>query len=95
MALKQDFIKQIEAQIAVWQAQIKEHQDQIKQAGAKAQSDAENVVKQLQEQAEHAKKLLSQVQHASEAAWKDVHAANLKAFEQVQKGWAEALKRFQ
>jgi DNA anti-recombination protein RmuC len=94
MALKQDFAKQIEAQIAVWQGQIKEHQDQLRQAGAKAQADADKAVKQLQQQAEEAKKLLGQVRDESEAAWKDMQAANLKAFEQLQKGWADALKRF-
>ena len=34
MAVKQDFAKQLESQIAVWQAQIKEHQDEMAQAGA-------------------------------------------------------------
>jgi hypothetical protein len=94
MALKQDFAKQLEAQIAVWQGQINDHQELMKQAGAKAQADAEKPVKQLQQQADEAKKLLTQVRDASEAAWKDLHAANLKAFEQLQKGWADALKRF-
>ena len=94
MALKQDFAKQIEAQISVWQTQIKDHQEQLKQAGAKAKVDAEKAVKQLQQQAEEAKKLLTQVRDASGAAWKDVHAASRKAFEQLQKGWADALKRF-
>ena len=94
MALKQDFQKQLEAQISVWQAQIPVHQEQMQQAGAKARADAEKAIAQLKEQAEQAQKLLGQVQQASEAAWKDVHTANLKAFEQLQKGWADALKRF-
>ena len=42
--------------IPVWQAQIKDHQEQLKQAGAKAQADAEKAVKQLQQRAEEAKK---------------------------------------
>jgi hypothetical protein len=94
MALKQDFAKQIEAQIAVWQAQIKDHRELMKQAGAKAQADTEKAIAQMQDQAEQAKKLLAQVQQASEAAWKDVQSANQKALEQLQKGWADALKRF-
>ena len=95
MVLKQDFTKQIEAQNPVWQAQIRDHQGHlVKQAGAKAQADAEKAIAQLQEQAEEAKKLLGQVQQASEAAWKDVRSANIKALEQLQKGWADALKRF-
>jgi hypothetical protein len=94
MAVKQDFAKQIEAQISVWQAQIKDHRELMKQAGAKAQADTEKAIAQMQEQAEQAKKLLAQVQQASEAAWKDVQSANQKALEQLQKGWADALKRF-
>jgi hypothetical protein len=94
MAIKQDFEKQIQNQLAVWQAQIKDYQERLKDAGAKAQADTEKSITQLQAQAEEAKKLLGQVQQASEAAWKDVHAANLKALEQLQKGWADALKRF-
>ena len=94
MAVKQDFAKQIEAQILVWQAQIKDHRELMKQAGAKAQADTEKGIAQMQEQAEQAKKLLAQVQQASEAAWKDVQSANQKALEQLQKGWADALKRF-
>ena len=94
MALKQDFAKQIEAQLSVWQAQIKDHRELMNQAGAKAQADTEKAIAQMQEQAEQAKKLLAQVQQASEAAWKDVQSANQKALEQLQKGWADALKRF-
>lgn len=94
MAIKQDFQKQLEAQISVWQGQIKDHQERMNEAGARAQADAEKAVAQLKEQTEQARKLLGEVQQASEAAWKDVHGANLKAFEQLQKGWADALKRF-
>jgi hypothetical protein len=94
MAIKQDFEKQIQSQLSVWQAQIKEHQELMKQAGAKAKADTEKAIAQLQDQAEQAKKLLAQVQQASEAAWKDVQSANQKALEQLQKGWGDALKRF-
>jgi hypothetical protein len=94
MAVKQEFEKQLQNQLAVWQAQIKEHQERIGEAGAKAKADSEKAVAQLKEQTEQAQQLLQQVQQASEAAWKDVHSANMKAFEQLQKGWADALKRF-
>ncbi len=94
MALKQEFAKQIEAQLSVWQAQIKEHQEALKQAGQKAQADAQKAVQQLEAQAEQARQLLTQVKGANEAAWKDIHAAHVKAFEQLQKGWGDALKRF-
>ena len=98
MAVKQDFAKQLESQIAVWQAQIKEHQDKMAQAGAAATAEAkaayEKSVTALQAQAEQATKLLAETRTASEAAWHDIQTASAKAFEQLQQGWAEALRRF-
>ena len=98
MAVKQDFAKQLESQIAVWQAQIKEHQDKMAQAGAAATAEAkaayEKSVTALQAQTEQATKLLAETRTASEAAWHDIQAASAKAFEQLQQGWADALKRF-
>jgi hypothetical protein len=94
MSLKQEFEKQLQSQLQVWQTQIKDHQERLKEAGAEARANTEKAIAQLQSQAEEAKKLLGQVQQASETAWKDVHSANQKALEQLQKGWADALKRF-
>ena len=116
MTIKQDFTKHLESQIAVWQAQIAEHQERLKQAGAqakadydkgvtevqarageagaKAKADYEAAIKQLQASAEEASKLLGKVRKSSEHAWTDMQTASGKAFEQLQKGWADALKRF-
>jgi hypothetical protein len=94
VSLKQEFEKQLQSQLQVWQTQIENHQERLKEAGAEARANAEKAIAQLQSQAEEAKKLLGQVQQANEAAWKDVQNANQKAFEQLQKGWADALKRF-
>jgi predicted nucleic acid-binding Zn-ribbon protein len=94
MALKQEFAKQIENQVAVWQAQIKEHQERLGQAGAEARANYEKAIAQLRENAEQANKLLSQVREANEGAWKDMQAASQRSLEQLQKGWADALRRF-
>ena len=94
MALKQELAQQIQAQIGVWQAQIKEHQERIAQAGAEARARQEQGMAQLQENAEQAKKLLRQVQDANEGAWKDMQHASLDSLERLQKGWADALGRF-
>ena len=48
----------------------------------------------MRENVERANKLLAQVREAQEGAWKDVQDASRKAFEQAQKGWADALARF-
>ena len=42
-----------------------------------------------------AAKLSEQVRSANEAAWKDMVTASQKAFAELQRGWAEAVSRFQ
>ena len=94
MAVKQDFSEQVKGQIEVWQAQIKEYQAHLGEAGAKARTDYERGIAQLRANTEQAGELLQKVQTANEAAWKDMQNASQKAFEQLQKGWTDALSRF-
>ena len=94
MALKQEFAQQIEQQIAVWQAQIKSHQERVAEAGATARAETEKAIAAMRENVEQASKLLAQARDAQENAWKDMQAASLSAFERLQKGWADALGRF-
>jgi hypothetical protein len=99
MALKQDFTKQLEGQLAVWQGQIKDYQERVAQAGAQlgeqAKADYEKGLAQLKERSAEASRLLAQAREASEGAWQDMHTASSRAFAQLQQGWADALKRFQ
>lgn len=94
MALKQEMAQQIQAQIQVWQAQIKAHEERMAQASQEARANYEKAIAQLQENAEQAQKLLRQVQDANESAWKDMQQASLESLERLQKGWADALGRF-
>ncbi len=94
MAMQQDVSKQIEGQIAVWQAQIKEHQERMAQAGEAARGNHEKAIAAMRENTEKAAKLLNDVRQVQEAAWKDMQRTSQKAFEGLQKAWAEALGRF-
>ena len=94
MAVKQEFARQIEAQVQVWQAQIKEHQERMDQAGAEAKAGYDKALAQLRANAEEAGKLLRQVQDSNEAAWKDMQAASSDSLARLQQGWADALRRF-
>ena len=94
MALKQEFAQQIEQQIAVWQAQIKGHQERVAEAGATARAGTEKAIAAMRENVEQASKLLAQARDAQENAWKDMQAASQSAFERVPKGWTDALGRF-
>jgi hypothetical protein len=85
MALKQEFANQIQAQIDVWQAQIKEHHERLANAGGAAT---------LQKNADEGAALLQQVREANESAWSDMQSATRKAFAELQKGWGEAISRF-
>ncbi len=94
MPLKQEFAKQIEGQIAVWQAQIRDHQERLAQAGAEARANYEKAIAGMRENVEQANRLLAQANEAQEGAWKDMEVASQSALEQLQKGWADALRRF-
>ena len=94
MALKQDFQQVVEKQLTVWQEQMKDYQERLGHAGTDARASLEKAMAGLRENDEQAKKLLGQVQGASESAWKDMQAGSQKALAQLQEGWANALKRF-
>ena len=55
------------------------------------------MVAQLEEKAAEAMKMkmFERVHAAKETAWKDMQTATQKAFAELQKGWAEALSRFE
>ena len=94
MSLKQESAKQIEGQIAVWQAQIRDHQERLAQAGAEARGNYEKAIAGMRENVEQANRLLAQASEAQEGAWKDMQVASQSALEQLQTGWADALHRF-
>ena len=95
MSLKQGFADQVKGQSEVWKAQIKDFQEQLEQASAKGQAEYMKMVAQLEEKAAEAMKMFERVQAANETAWKDMQTATQKAFAELQKGWAEALSRFE
>src|SRR5262245_39895533 len=68
MGVQQDFSEQLKRQIELWQAQIKEYQAQLGEAGAKARADYESGIAQLRKNTDEAGQLLQKVQHANEAA---------------------------
>jgi hypothetical protein len=49
----------------------------------------------MQTTVEEASKLAEKTSNANEAAWKDMVTANQKAFAELQRGWADAVSRFQ
>ena len=95
MTLKQNFADQLKAQSEIWQAQTKDYQERLEQAREQARVEYRKAVEKMQSTAEEARKLAETTSSANEAAWKDMVAANQKAFAELQRGWADAVSRFQ
>ena len=95
MPIKHDFASQLAAQSDIWKAQLKDCQERLEESGEKARGDYKNSIAKMETQAEEARKLAERVRNANEAAWKDMVAASQKAFIELQRGWAEAISRFQ
>ena len=89
-----DFTRQLESQMRIWEAQLREYQAQMQSAATQMRADYEKAVVELQGQIDTGQEMLKQVQSANETAWNDISSASLKAFEQLQRGWAEALSRY-
>src|ERR1700730_8058799 len=95
MTLKQNFVEQLKAQSDIWRAQAKDYQERLQQAGEQARAEYKKAMEQMEAKSQDAAKLPEQVRGANEAAWKDMVTASQKAFAELQRGWAEAVSRFQ
>ena len=92
--MKNNFADQLKAQSDVWKAQVRDYQERVEQMGEKAREDYKKAMEQMEARAEDARKMAENVRGANEAAWKDMVSASQKAFVELQKGWADAVGRF-
>jgi flagellar hook-basal body complex protein FliE len=95
MTLKQNLAEQLKAQSDIWRAQAKDYQERLEQAGEQARAEYKKAMEQMEAKIQDAAKLSEQVRSANEAAWKGTVTASQKAFAELQRGWAEAVSRFQ
>jgi flagellar hook-basal body complex protein FliE len=95
MTLKQSLADQLKTQSEVWRAQAKDYQERMEQAGEQARAEYKRAMEQMESKIQEAAKLAEQIRSANEAAWKDMVTATQKAFAELQRGWAEAVSRFQ
>jgi flagellar hook-basal body complex protein FliE len=95
MTLKQNLAEQIKSQSEVWRAQAKDYQERMEQAGEQARAEYKKAMEQMESKIQEAARLAEQVRSANDAAWKDMVTASQKAFAELQRGWADAISRFQ
>ena len=92
--MKNNFADQLKSQSDVWKAQVKDYQARVEQMSEKAREDYKKAMEQMEAKAEDARKMAENVRGANEAAWKDMVSASQKAFAELQRGWADAVGRF-
>ena len=63
--------------------------------GEQARGEYKKSMEQMQDKPEEARNLAEKVRDAKEEAWKDMVGASQKAFVELQRGWADAISRFQ
>ena len=93
--LKQNFADQLKAQSEIWKAQVKDYQEGRTDGRSEARGEYKKSMEQMQAKAEEARNLAEKVRGANEEAWKDMVGASQKAFVELQRGWADAVSRFQ
>ena len=94
MELQDTFAQQLQAQTKDWEKQAKEFKAKAEKAEAQVRAEYEKNLKNLEKTMDQAGKMLSQVQQANEAAWKDMEAGTARSLEELKKGWEEAAARF-
>ncbi len=94
MALQEMFAQQLETQIKEWEKQTGDFKAKVEKAGTQVRAEYEKNLKALENKTDQAAKMLSQVQQVNEAAWKDMEASTTRAFEELKKGWEEAIARY-
>ena len=92
--MKQTFADQLKGQSEVWKSQVKDYQERMEQMSDKAREDYKKAMEQMEAKAEEARNMAEKVRGANEAAWNDMVSASQKAFTEMQRGWAEAVSRF-
>jgi hypothetical protein len=95
MTVQESLAEQLKAQSEVWQSQVRDYQARMAQAGEQARAEYKKAMEQMEAKAQEAAKLAEKVRSANESAWKDMVTASQKAFAELQRGWAEAISRFQ
>ena len=93
--MKESFADTLKAQSDILKSQVKDYQERVEQMCEKARDDYKTSMEQMASKAEEARKMADHVRGANEAAWKDMISASQKAFVELQRGWADAIARFQ
>jgi F0F1-type ATP synthase epsilon subunit len=94
MENKQAYREKLEAQMREWSAKIDVLKAKADQAEAEAKIEYRNRIEDLRQKKEALKAKLSELQNASDAAWKDIKAGTEKAAADLKDALQSALAKF-
>ncbi len=95
MTTQDNFVAETQKQIEEWQTQLADLTKQLENAQAQTKAEFKKGIAEMEDRISHATTMVQQAQQANEKAWNDMEAATKKAFDQLQKGWQQALSRYQ
>ncbi len=94
MGLQETFTQQLESQMKEWEKQARDLKAKAEKAGAQGRAEYDKSLVNMEKTMSQANKMLTQVQQANEAAWKDMEASTTRAFEEFKKGWEAAIAHY-
>lgn len=94
MTDKEEFERQMKAQLDAWSAEMAKFKAQADKASADMRLEYYRQIDKLQEQQAAVAKKLKEMQDASESAWGDIRAGAEKAWDDMLDAWKTAHDRF-
>ncbi|GGO79051.1 hypothetical protein GCM10011348_12390 [Marinobacterium nitratireducens] len=94
MSMKDDYIKRLQAQLDVWDAEIQKLKAQAEVAKADARLEYHKQLEELKKQRQQAQQRLTELREASNSAWDDLKAGADRAWDSMADAIKSARERF-
>jgi chromosome segregation ATPase len=91
---RKTFLDTLSTQITEWQKELNDLSGRAEKAGAKAKTEAQAQIKELNARLEDARSKLKQIQAVGPDAWEDVRGGFEKSWTEVRSAFKTALSRF-
>jgi septal ring factor EnvC (AmiA/AmiB activator) len=94
MSERDAYIEKLKARLDEWNADMARLEAKARAAQADARLEYEKALKDMDEQRERVREQLSELQAASDAAWKDLRRGAEAALQEMGRAWEDARKHF-
>jgi septal ring factor EnvC (AmiA/AmiB activator) len=94
MSERDAYIEKLKDRLDEWNADMARLEAKARAAQADARLEYEKALKDMDEQRERVREQLSELQAASDAAWKDLRRGAEAALQEMGRAWEDARKHF-